>query len=131
MAEDHKEGVVGRQLEAEQLGPLQVVAIGAATAEVAAVGTERTGTDTVGAHVEIPVVIGELVERHVVHAGQQGGFDGLALVVLDVDGPGLFAAGVEFVAHGGKADIEVEVLVGHADIVFVGPVAVLLDESGL
>ena len=94
------------------------------------VGAEAVAPHTSGSHAEVPVMIGELVQRSIVHTCQQGRFRGFALVVLHVDGPGLFAAGVELVAYGGQGDVEVEVIVRYADVLAVGLVAVFLDEGG-
>ena len=95
------------------------------------VGTEAGASEIGGIHVETPVMAGEGVERGVIHASKQGGFKGFALIVLDVDGPGLFAARVELVAHGGQLHVEVVVVVWHADVVALHVVGVLLHESDL
>ena len=128
---DGKEGIAGRQSVVEEIDLIMVVIVGVVGSEAVAVGLVALAPHAGRFHVEVPIVAGEGVKRGVVHACQQGGSHVFVLIVLDVDGPGLLAAGAELVAHGGEGDVEVEVVVRNADRLFLDVIGVFLDESGL
>ena len=125
-----EERIVGGQLKVEQPNHDKLHSDDGGGDEPMVVAEEAAAPNIDGRQAEVPVVVGELLERGVVHACKQGRFQGFALVVLHVDSPGLLAAGVEFVAHRGQADVEVEIVVRHEDMPVAELVAVFLHEGG-